>query len=230
MKIKQYKNEDLFRQNKCYLLSEEIHIWIIRWKEIIDFLSENFNIMSKYEKEQVARFQFYEDQMRCAAGKIVTRLLLAQYLEVQNKKIIICRERFGKPYHCKIDKKKSIHFNISHSGDIVLIGFSYFPKIGVDIERIALFSEYRDVARNLYAKEEILAIEEHMTQDVFYQYWTAKEAFLKATGIGLLKGMDFFSVENEYIVEEGTAKSNWRIISLEIDWEYAACIAVQKNE
>lgn len=229
MKNKQYKNDDLIKWKEMSLLSGEIHIWVIRWKEITDFLSEYYYIMSEQEKEKITHFRFYEDQMRYATGKIATRLLLAQYLGVEDKEVQICKNEYGKLYHQKIDGKKSIQFNISHSGDIVLICFSYYPKVGVDVELIKYFPEYKDIARNFYTEEEALEVVKYMTPNMFYQYWTAKEAYLKAIGIGLAKGMDFFVVEDGFIKEGGSIKNDWRLYPIEIRQEYVACVAVQEK-
>lgn len=227
MKIKQYRNEDLLKWNKVYLLSDEIHIWIIQWKEISEFLSEYFYTMNNREREKISEYKFNEDKMRCVAGKIVTRLLLSQYLGVENAEIQICKEEYGKPYHQKIDGKKSVSFSISHSGDIVLVGFSYYSNLGVDIEHIISFPEYKDIARDFFTKEEALDVERCMKLSVFYRYWTAKEAYLKAIGIGLTCGMDFFSVNDGCIKEDGRINRNWRLFPIEINQEYVACVAVQ---
>lgn len=229
MKIRQYQNEDLSKRNKIVLLPGEIHIWVIRWNRIADFLSEYMYVLSAKERERIAGFRFDEDRMRCAAGKIVVRLLLEQYLGAESTKIRICKEKNGKPYHQEIDGKKSVQFSISHSGDIVLMGFTYFPKLGVDVEQIRRLLEYREIAHNFFTKEESEEVEKHRTVETFYKYWTAKEAYLKATGSGLAGGMDSFTVKNGNIIRSGKIQRDWKMIPIKIDDEYAAYAAVQEK-
>lgn len=70
MKVKIYHNKNFLNGRKIRLQQEEIHIWCIRWGEIIDFLKEKAYIMDCQEKEKAAQYRFYEDRMRYMAGKI----------------------------------------------------------------------------------------------------------------------------------------------------------------
>ena len=63
MKVKIYHNKNFLNGRKIQLQQEEIHIWCIRWGEIIDFLKEKAYIMDCQEKEKAAQYRFYEDRM-----------------------------------------------------------------------------------------------------------------------------------------------------------------------
>lgn len=121
MKVKIYHNKNFLNGRKIQLQQEEIHIWCIRWGEIIDFLKEKAYIMDCQEKEKAAQYRFYEDRMRYMAGKICTRILLMRYLNENS--IVFLAHELGKTYHKKVFGKQSINFNISHSGEIVLLLF-----------------------------------------------------------------------------------------------------------
>ena len=76
-----------------------------------------------------------------------------------------------------------IHWSISHKTHYVCGVVAPLP-IGIDIERVRDFSAglYRKTA----AEEEwALADMERDAVRAFFRYWTAKEAVLKATGIGI---------------------------------------------
>lgn len=200
MKVKIYHNKNFLNGRKIRLQQEEIHIWCIRWGEIIDFLKEKAYIMDCQEKEKAAQYRFYEDRMRYMAGKICTRILLMRYLNENS--IVFLTHELGKTYHKKVFGKQSINFNISHSGEIVLLVFAYEMKVGIDVQKINEYLEYKEMANNFFSPVE--------AQDVncgniklFFQYWSAKEAYLKALGIGLGNGMDFFSVKGNVIEENG---------------------------
>lgn len=64
---------------------------------------------------------------------------------------------------------------------------------------------------------------------LFFQYWSAKEAYLKALGIGLGNGMDFFSVKGNVIEENGIIKHEWKLIPITIK-NYAAYVAVHEGD
>ena len=63
---------------------------------------------------------------------------------------------------------------------------------------------------------------------MFFQYWAAKEAYVKALGIGLGRGMDFFSVRNGKIAEKDKKDQDWFLYPVRIKG-YAAYVAAHKK-
>lgn len=187
MRIKLYENRDFMRRTQIKLMQEEVHIWCIRWKEVIPVFEYYQLMLDQKEKEKMEEYYFYEDRMRYVAGKVITKLVLIQYLE--EEEISFLSHKFGKPYYKSISGKQDIEFNISHSGEMILVAFSRDAKIGVDIQEIIDCSEYLEIARSFFEPEEVKNIEESNSKELFFQYWSAKEAYLKAIGVGLLKGM-----------------------------------------
>lgn len=126
MKVKIYHNKNFLNGRKIQLQQEEIHIWCIRWGEIIDFLKEKAYIMDCQEKEKAAQYRFYEDRMRYMAGKICTRILLMRYLNENS--IVFLAHELGKTYHKKVFGKQSINFNIllTDNGSMVILECSSF--------------------------------------------------------------------------------------------------------
>lgn len=212
MRIKLYENRDFMRRTQIKLMQEEVHIWCIRWKEVIPVFEYYQLMLDQKEKEKMEEYYFYEDRMRYVAGKVITKLVLIQYLE--EEEISFLSHKFGKPYYKSISGKQDIEFNISHSGEMILVAFSRDAKIGVDIQEIIDCSEYLEIARSFFEPEEVKNIEESNSKELFFQYWSAKEAYLKAIGVGLLKGMSFFSVKDGVIKENGRKKDHWKLICL----------------
>lgn len=85
----------------------------------------------------------------------------------------------GKPF---LPEYPHIHFNISHCSGIVVCGI-YHRRIGVDVERIRPYSE--KLCRKVLSPEEWEAVQAAGTPELFFRYWTLKESYVKATGIGL---------------------------------------------
>jgi len=112
---------------------------------------------------------------------------------------------------------------------MILVAFSRDAKIGVDIQEIIDCSEYLEIARSFFEPEEVKNIEESNSKELFFQYWSAKEAYLKAIGVGLLKGMSFFSVKDGVIKENGRKKDHWKLIPIKVQG-YAAYIALKEKE
>ena len=99
-------------------------------------------------------------------------------------------EESGKPYTDKA------YISISHSRDIVLVGFCSSP-IGVDIEILRPY-DFRLIDR--YFSESEKAFIKCDTD--FFTVWTVKEAYLKLTGEGL-KGIKKLNVikDNQVYIE-----------------------------
>jgi phosphopantetheinyl transferase len=80
-------------------------------------------------------------------------------------------------------------FNISHSGDKVIVAITHQGLIGVDIEKVRpiAWSDYRDsFTPNEWADLSNSANPEEM----FFSLWTKKESLAKAYGFGLQLPLD----------------------------------------
>ena len=89
-----------------------------------------------------------------------------------------------------------LHFNISHAEDYVICAISAC-EIGCDIEKIR--SADLRIAERFFCPEEYSHIA-HQASDaerdlLFYRYWTLKESFIKATGMGLNLPFNEFCIE-----------------------------------
>lgn len=225
MEIKRYGEKEFLSADKLYIRENEIHIWCIRWPEMTDFWKNHEYILSGQELEQAGRFRFSEDRMRYIAGKVVVRILLKRYLDMET--IDFSVNELGKPYHKKIAGKRTVDFNISHSGEFILAVFAVGMDIGVDVQEMAECPDYREIAENFYTAEEAEDVKNE-GPDLFFQYWAAKEAYVKALGIGLGRGMDFFSVRNGKIAEKDKKDQDWFLYPIRIKG-YAAYVAAHKK-
>ena len=88
-----------------------------------------------------------------------------------------------KPYLAKGE----IHFNLSHSGDMVLCGADTSP-IGVDIQEMRPFSG--KLPQKIFCAEELEAYQSSSNKEAFfYQVWVLKESYIKRDGRGLSYGL-----------------------------------------
>ena len=96
----------------------------------------------------------------------------------------LARTERGKPY---FPNYPSVHFSVSHSGDIFACAFSGEP-VGVDIQeykhRPDEAERCRKIAERFFHRDEIDALDAD-TVSAFYNIWTAKEAYVKLTGQGI---------------------------------------------
>lgn len=226
MKIKLYGNQEFLHARRLKLHTGEAHIWKLRWRELERFWEQHNSLLDKEECQKAGHYRFYEDKMRYFAGKIAVKMLLEKYAGVD--KIVLQKGKYGKLYWQAPPGQREITFNLSHSGEWVLVIFACQQVVGIDVQEMGEIPEYIEIAENFFTEEETAEIQESGSPERFYQYWAAKEAYLKALGIGLNQGMDFFSVRRNRVIENGKVKSGWKLYPILIK-DYAAYAAVQEK-
>lgn len=112
------------------------------------------------------------------------RLLLACYVaETEPRSIRLGIAENGKPYLLDFP---AVHFNLSHSAEFAVIAVSRQP-VGVDIEKLRALPDWRELAEGLLtniAIEKIAELPAAERGTEFLRQFTAREAYLKATGSG----------------------------------------------
>ena len=113
-----------------------------------------------------------------------------------------------------------MRFNVAHSGALALLAFTLDREIGVDLEKTERRMKLPDTAQAVLSSTELQAwslLPEAEQRADFFRHWTAKEAYLKAVGIGL--GRDPRSLETATIPVQ----------HLEAGSDYTAALAVLNN-
>ncbi len=102
-----------------------------------------------------------------------------------------CLTEYGKPFFSELP---DVHFNLSHSGDLVLCALSPSP-VGCDIEKPCHYDPA--LARRFFHPDEItrlFSLPEDERPEAFYRLWTCKESFMKAVGLGFNLPLSDFAV------------------------------------
>lgn len=166
----------------------ELHIW---WANLRDFdlvLPELWSVLSPMERERAERFRFLRDKDNFIIRHGMLRTLLGAYVEDLPSHLNFTIGLNGKPkLHTRFGKKE-IHFNLSHSGDVALCGFTCACPIGVDVEFVHPVPDCEQIAREFFTPTEavnLMALPEESRTNRFFDLWTRKEALVKATGAGL---------------------------------------------
>jgi 4'-phosphopantetheinyl transferase len=102
------------------LKPNEVHLWLVTVPTELDSLPTYRARLTDDEQARADRFHFAEDRARFTLGRAVLRQLLARYLGHPN--FSLAANDHGKPYLTEPDH--SLEFNVAHSGDLVLLGFT----------------------------------------------------------------------------------------------------------
>ena len=106
----------------------------------------------------------------------------------------------GKKPQGTMPQGKLPQFNISHSGDLILLAFHAAAPVGVDVERQQPDLDWRPIARRCLAPaqvESLLALPPAEAASAFVECWCALEAGLKARGVGLAQASEVHALAIE---------------------------------
>lgn len=133
------------------------------------------------EMERLTQYKTEISKINFAVSRGILNKALEVILGIPFEDIVILQSEYHKPY---IKSNDEIQFNISHTTGCVVVGFSK-ENIGVDIEKVNHNFEFECILRECFTYREMKNI--RMDVSMFYKYWTAKEAYLKYEGCGLIK-------------------------------------------
>ena len=225
---------------KLNLLENEIHLWQANL-DLPSVVIEKLALsLSEDEKTRANRFHFAQHRDRYIAGRGILRQLLAKYLQVNSDRIRFEYSSRGKPYLASCLNQNNLQFNVSHSQNLALYGFNYQEIIGVDLEYIKDDINYKQLATRFFTPQELQLIyrtKSEAQKTRFFQLWTAKEAYLKATGDGLAQGLDAieFTIDKNNklslvsIKQESAQISDWLINNFIPQDKFIATIAVKDS-
>jgi 4'-phosphopantetheinyl transferase len=151
-------------------------------------LSELASLLSTEERARLERFRVRDDQRRFLAGRGLLRILLGAHLRGPAGELEFKYSSAGKPYLAPRAGVPMVHFNVSHSGNLVVLAFHPAGEVGVDLEEMRPHSDLEGVAERIFSAEEFRqwkALEEPGRHAAFFRLWTRHEASMKALGLGL---------------------------------------------
>ena len=144
----------------------EVIVYILHTSLVKKHFSSVENYVSEKRREKALRYVNEKDQLLSfGAG-----YLLKKYLP--NEEMLFTES--GKPY-----LKKGPHFNVSHSGEYVVLAIHPSLDVGIDIERIA--------SHKIEGIQFVLNEEEKSIKDVdtLFRIWSNKESLTKCLASGL---------------------------------------------
>jgi 4'-phosphopantetheinyl transferase len=180
------------------LVPSEIHVWLAYYDEITgDSLHCAYReLLNAAEREQEQKFYFERDQRRYLITRALVRTVLSRYVAVPPKEWIFCTNAYGRPDIVNNQAKNAgVTFNISHTNGLIVLGVTSRRALGVDVENIRAREALIDIANRHFASQEVAAltaVPPNEQQYRFFEYWTFKEAYIKARGMGLSLPLDKF--------------------------------------
>ena len=145
-------------------------------------------LLSAEEHDRMARLVFERDRRRFLLTRVLVRTMLSRYAGVPPADWSFIANVHGRPEI--VDRPQGVpdlRFNLSHTDGLIACAVTIGREIGVDVEHLGRRLTH-DVAKRFVAPNEVSALRElpeDQQQHAFFDYWTLKEAYIKARGLGL---------------------------------------------
>jgi 4'-phosphopantetheinyl transferase len=170
------------------LQSSAVHIWRFFHSREVQALRSKVKILSLEEKRRAEQFHSQYEADRYLLNHTILREILSLYLCLGPAIIDFDIGPFGKPGLIDEQNPEQINFNLSHSGEILLIALAINQRIGIDVELIKPMEDINRMVELYFSKSEnerYASLPEPERALAFYSAWTRKEAYLKSIGEGL---------------------------------------------
>lgn len=180
-----------------------------------DLLDTYLPVFSGKFREYILKYRRWQDAQLSLLGKVLLEHGLKVYYDIKDAEIDLLENK--KP----ILKGHDIHFNISHSKDLVVCAIAEVP-IGIDVEFLDPQINYLEFRPQMTSNEFHRIHNSSSKIKSFFTYWTSKEAVLKAHGHGMMIPLESFEItENECCI----ANEKFYVKEFFIDEKYQSCIA-----
>ena len=188
-----------------------------------------WQFLSEDERSRANKFKAKHLKQRFVAARGNLRIMLAQHLSCEPNEINFSYSDLGKPY------VEGIYFNLAHSQDLAVYAICSDREVGIDLEYIDSKCDVDSIAERYFLPAEQKIIQSLSDRDkylAFYQAWTLKESFGKATGQGIANILDSIDVSLllEMNIGETLQIEGWKLqllsTELKIAPSYAAALCV----
>ena len=153
--------------------------------------------LSLDEHRRLERFRSTKDRDLFLIAHAHLRVVLSRYAPVSCAEWQFGSNPFGRPFLIQPPLSSELHFSLSHTPGLVAVAVSRIADIGIDVESIHRTLDPRTVSRTAFATDELRALDALASDDAyrrrFFELWTLKEAYAKATGLGMSLGFQNFS-------------------------------------
>jgi 4'-phosphopantetheinyl transferase len=206
-----------------------VHVWqamVDTRPAVLDTLARTLDAA---ETARTGRFRFERHRLRHVFRRGMLRLLLGQYLDVDPARLTFDVNAFGKPSLAGTAGGQKTTFNLSHSGDLVVIAIATGRDLGIDVEAIRPISDVETIAQRHFAPAERARLADAAAADrdlLFLRLWTRKEAYVKAVGRGLSIPLESFDVSAPDSCIHADAVE-WSLSDLPMPAGYVGAVAVQ---
>lgn len=177
----------------------DLHVWLIDAVDTDEARAACRALLSAEERQRADRFVFERHRREFIHAHGMLRLALSEAApDVAPSDWSFATGPHGRPYVAGPARPTPLHFNLTHTAGCVACVISGHETVGVDAEQISPRRARMETAEGVFSPDELVSLRDLAPEEFthrFFDYWTLKEAYLKARGVGLHRlPLDRFSM------------------------------------
>jgi 4'-phosphopantetheinyl transferase len=218
-------------------------IWLVRQPAELDSRSARVwqSWLTPDERERHRSFRFEKHRAQYLLTRALVRTTLSRYTGTPPDAWRFVANEHGKPAIAEPAPAEPIAFNLSNTDGLVACALTVGSDVGVDVEAVDRSGETVSVAEHFFSPREtaeLRALPLERQQARFFEYWTLKEAYIKARGLGLAIPLDQFTfvldaspraIEIDFDPRLVDDPGAWQFARLEVGPRHAAALAIRRG-
>jgi 4'-phosphopantetheinyl transferase len=198
---------------------DDAHLWTVRADAIRDpaRLAAYRALLAPDEAERHARYLSPETRHEFLVTRALVRTVLSRYAPIAPAEWTFARTLHGRPEIAGPRGAPPLRFNLANTRGLVACVVARDAEVGVDAEDVERRTSDVEIAERFFSPTEVAALRAapaERRQVRFFDYWTLKEAYLKARGLGLALPLDRFSFRLD---EPGARREDGRSIGVSFE-------------
>lgn len=175
-----------------------VHLWVAfpdEWTAPSPIAAAR-GILDDGEMARMERFRFPRHRHLFLVSHLLVRSALSRYADLPPGAWRFITGENGKPFVDPATAPFALSFSLSHTAGLAVVGVARKSAIGVDAEQAGRGVDAAGLSRRFFSPEEVGALENlppGRLGEQFPLYWTLKEAYIKALGLGLSHPLDSFA-------------------------------------
>ena len=175
----------------------EAHVYFAREDQIREpaLLAAYEALLTPEERARKQRYYFEKNRHEYLITRALVRSVLSRYAPLRPAAWTFSANEWGCPAIVS-PEGAGLRFNLSNTRGLVCCLVARDRDVGIDVEDLEREGETVAIADRFFSPvefEELRAQPEERRRARFFDYWTLKEAYIKARGMGLAIPLDHFS-------------------------------------
>jgi 4'-phosphopantetheinyl transferase len=177
----------------------EVHVWYAFTDDLEhqDLLADCERLLDDGERARHQRLLIDRVRHEHLITRALARTSLSRYVPVAPAAWVFAKNEWGRPEVQAPAEARWLHFNLSNTRGLVAIALARDLEVGVDVEFVERKTEPLAIADRFFSESEVRALHAQAGAEAqrerFFAYWTLKEAYIKARGMGLAIPLGQFS-------------------------------------